>query len=70
MAINYSYIRGKIREKYGTEGSFAKSIGVTAPYLSEVLTNKRPMSRVLMEKCIKALDIQKNEIGKSFFTTK
>ena len=42
MAYNYSKLLGKITEKFGTQGNFAKSMNISERSLSLKLTNKVP----------------------------
>lgn len=45
MAINTAPLKGKIREKYGTQEKFAEKVGLSLTTVSDVLNGKRGLSR-------------------------
>ena len=45
MEFDYSTLRGRIREKFGTEGNFASAIGMNPSTLSQKLSNKLEFSQ-------------------------
>lgn len=72
MAFEYSKLKGRIIEKYGTRKAFAECIGMTASALSDRLNNKVPFSapeiaRICAED---VLDIPEKDIAIYFFTPK
>jgi hypothetical protein len=65
---DYSKLRGRIREKIGTEGEFAKRIGRTPNYISKVFRNVTYLSQEDISTSAALLEIPTNEIGTYFFT--
>lgn len=65
---DYSKLRGKIKEKLGTEGEFAHCINRTPNYISKVFRNGTYLSQIDIDKGAKVLDIPAGEIGVYFFT--
>lgn len=43
--LNYSKLRGRIREKCGTEGAFAKSIGRSPKFISDVFQEEPTLTQ-------------------------
>ncbi len=66
--FDYSKLRGRIKEKVGSEANFAKKIGISAASLSYTFNGKRDFSTTEIQKaCNKnVLDIAKEEIGDFF----
>jgi len=72
MAFDFSKLRGRIIEKYGTCANFAAAVGIPASGVSDRLNNKTPWSaddihRIIQPDC---LDIELGEIPAYFFTAK
>lgn len=67
MAFNYNKLRGRIIEKYGTQGRFAKAMGVSERTLSLKLNNKIFFSQDEITKISELLNIESNEIQVYFF---
>ncbi|MBD7914515.1 DUF739 family protein [Clostridium sp. Sa3CUN1] len=67
MAFNYNKLRGRIIEKYGTQGRFAKAMGVSERTLSLKLNNKIFFSQDEITKISELLNIASNEIQVYFF---
>ena len=65
--MDYAKLRGRIREKYGTEANFAREIGKTRAWLSAILNNKINLKKSTMELFIEYLDIDSSEINVYFF---
>lgn len=65
---DYSKLRGRIKEKLGTEGEFAKRIGRTQNYVSKVFRNATYLGQEDIASGAEALDIPVGEIGTYFFT--
>lgn len=65
---DYSKLRGRIREKIGTEGEFARRIGRTQNYVSKVFKNGTYLSQEDIASGAEILDISVDEIGEYFFT--
>lgn len=66
---DFSKLRGRIKEKLGSEARFAKCIGISAVSLSYTFSKKRYFSSAEIQKACKkeVLDIPKEEIGEYFF---
>ena len=62
MAFNYSKLRGRIIEKYGSQTDFAKAFGCSDRTLSLKMTGKRPWKQVEILKAIKLLDLSEDDI--------
>lgn len=67
-AFDYSKLRGRIREKYGTEGCFADALGIGRVSLSKRLNNALDFSRIEMMRICDLLDIPPYEMHVYFFT--
>lgn len=65
--FDYSKLRGRIVEKYGTLYAFGKDAGFAKTTLYERLNNKSPFSQEEIFKAANKLDIADNEISVYFF---
>ena len=70
MAFDYSKLRGKIREIFRTQSTFAKAMGMSTTSLSAKLNNKIEFSQKEIDKASDLLKIKKEEIPVYFFTPK
>jgi transcriptional regulator with XRE-family HTH domain len=70
MLFDYSKLRGRIVEKFGTMSAFADYIGISEVALSRKLNNKIAISREDMIAWSKALDVSLNEYGAFYFAQK
>lgn len=70
MIYDYSKLRGKIKEKCGTQLKFAKLMELSHVSISDKLNNKIDFSQEDIEKAIKILGIDKSEISLYFFSQK
>lgn len=70
MSFNYSKLKGKIKEKFITQGAFAKELGMSSVSLSAKLNNRVEFSQIEMDRCCELLEIPKNFIPIYFFTLK
>lgn len=68
--FDYSKVRGKIREVFGTQESFAKSMGISSTTISDKLNNKTEWTQKEIDKAIELLNISKDQIPTYFFTEK
>ena len=68
MTFDYSMLRGKIVEKYGTIGNFAETINVGRGWLSEKLVHGKTFRQDVILKMAEALGIQTECITPYFFT--
>ena len=64
---DYSKLRGKIKEKLGTEGIFANKIGRTQNFVSKVFNNGTYFGQEDIARSAEILGIPVNEIGIYFF---
>lgn len=65
---DYSKLRGRIKEKCGTEGTFAREIRRSHNYLTNVFQGKSYFSQKDIDRGSEVLGIILNEIGVYFFT--
>jgi len=70
MAFDYSKLRGKIKEVFGTQDKFAKALGIGRVSLSQRLNNYLDFSQSEIDKACELLKLSKEEIPKYFFTIK
>ena len=67
MKFDYSRLRGKIREVFGTEAAFAKALGMGRVSLSQRLNNVLEFSSTEIRKSCALLKISPAEIPDYFF---
>ncbi len=65
---DYSKLRGRIKEKFGTQSVFAKEIGLSNVSVSNKLNNNVDWGQEEIEKIMHALDIAYTDIHSYFFT--
>lgn len=65
--MEYSKLRGRIVEKYGTMSNFAEKIGSSRQTVSHKLTGKNDFSREDIQNYADVLEIPKEQIGLFFF---
>ena len=72
VEYNFSKLRGRIKEKIGSESKFAEKIGISSASLSAKFNNKSDFTATQITKaCDKdVLDIPVSEIGENFFEKK
>lgn len=70
MAHDYSKLRGRIVEKFGTMGAFAKKLGVKQSVVSRKINEYYGITPTDMMKWSAVLGIDKADIGEYFFTFK
>ena len=68
MYFDYSKLRGRIREKYGTEQKFAVTMGIGRVSLSSKLNNESDFTRKQMLRAAEVLDLDATQIPEYFFT--
>lgn len=66
--MDFSKLRGRIVEKYGTMAKFSTAIDFGRPKLSEKMNSKRYFNTNDILLLCDRLDIPKEEIGDYFFT--
>lgn len=67
MTFNYSKLRGRIKEKFGTQDKFADGLQIGRVSLSQRLTNKLEFSQSEIVKSCELLDLDPAEIPNYFF---
>lgn len=67
---DYTDLRKRIREKYGSEKNFASDIGMSDTYLSLILNNKAEFRQSTIKRASTALGIAPTKISKYFFCEK
>lgn len=70
MVFDYSKLRGKIVEVFGTQISFAAAMGWSERTLSLKMNSIRAWKQPDICKAIKLLSLSKNDIPAYFFKTK
>lgn len=66
--FDYSKLRGRIVEKFGTIEAFSESVGISNVSVSKKLNNKVDISREDILTWAKLLEITPKEYGTYFFT--
>lgn len=67
MTYEYRRLKGRIIEKYGTMGEFAKEIGISQNSLSKKMNCKTGISQEDIEFWSKLLDISPEDYGAFYF---
>ena len=70
MEFDYRMLRGKIREKYGTEEDFAKDMHISSASLRHKFRNEGDFTMGQMLKAAELLGIDAMSIPKYFFVEK
>lgn len=70
MAYDYNKLRGKIVEKFGTQGAFAKALGVSERTLSLKINGKIYFAQDEISKSCELLGIPDDNVQDYFFTLK
>lgn len=68
MSYNYSKLKGRIVERFGTQQKFAEAMGWSERTLSLKMTNKVFWKQPEISKAAELLEINANEIREFFFT--
>ena len=70
MSCNYDYrkLRGRIKEKFGTQSEFSKKLGLSEVSVSNKLNNVVDWGQEEMENAISILEIPNTDIHAYFFT--
>ncbi len=72
MGIDTMPLKGKIRERFGSQEKFAEEIGLSLTSVSDVLNGKRGLSRdqiVIWAKAL-AIELDSPELNRVFFSSK
>lgn len=67
IAINYIFLKDKIKKIYGTNAKFAKAMGITNQELSNKLNNKSSFTQNQILTSAKLLSLSENDIYYCFF---
>lgn len=67
MAYDYSKLRGRISEKYGTQTALSKEIGWSERTLSLKMNGKIAFTQSDIEEMVRVLDIKRKDIQAYFF---
>lgn len=70
VAFDYSRLKGRIVEKYGTQSNFVKAFGISENSFSLKMNNKSRFNSDDIIKMTEMLDIEKEDVGTYFFTPK
>lgn len=70
MEFDYSKLRGKIKEIFGTQDCFASKLGMGRVSLSQRLNNTLEFSQCEIERACTLLEIAPEEISVYFFAPK
>ncbi len=70
MSFDYSKLRGKIKEMFGTQANLANEIGISRACLSDKLNEKSDFSQPEILLMCEKLGIDTEEISTYFFTRK
>lgn len=70
MPYDYSKLKGRIIEKCGTLGEFAKRMSLSDKTIGLKLDQLRPFTAKDIEKAVAVLDLDRSEINLYFFTLK
>ena len=68
MVFNYSKLKGRIVEKYGTQCNFADHYGITRQMMNNKMRGRNGISTKDIIKMSEMLEIPKEQIGDYFFT--
>lgn len=67
MEFKYDKLKGRIKEKYGTQENFAKAIGKTQTTTSFKINGKASWNQDEIVKAIEVLGLSKDDIVEYFF---
>ena len=70
MAFDYSKLRGRIVERFGTQEAFAKALGMSTKTLSSKMRNKIYFRQDEINRALDLLGIDFSEAREYFFTPK
>lgn len=68
--FDYSKLKGKIKEVFGTQSAFAKTMGLSGVSLSSKLNGLTQFTQAEMNKACMLLEIPLNQLPVYFFTPK
>lgn len=68
MVFNYSKLKGRIVEIYGSQGNFAEKYGISKQMMTYKMRGQRGITTKDIIKMSEMLRIPKEQIGEYFFT--
>ncbi len=68
--FDYSKLKGRIKEKFDTQGNFARAMGLSTVSMSDKLNNKVQWTQKEIDSACALLEIDPAEIPIYFFTAK
>ena len=70
MVFDYSKLKGRIIEKFGTVSAFAESMGYAQSGLYISIKHGKPISSKRIIEMTDALEIESKDVGEFFYTPK
>lgn len=70
MGYDYSKLRGRIIEKFGTLNAFFEKLNISSVMASKKLNNKAGFSQADINQWCNLLDIDLKEVGSFFYAPK
>ena len=70
QVFDYSKLKGKIKEVFGTQAAFAKAMGLSGVSLSSKLNSLTQFTQAEMNRACELLEIPLNQLPVYFFTPK
>ena len=70
IEFDYSKLKGRIVEKYGSQSALAAEIPISENQLSSYMTGSKRFTTKMIDRIVELLDISPSEIGAFFFTPK
>jgi plasmid maintenance system antidote protein VapI len=70
MTFNYSKLRGRIREVFGTQDRFAEAMGRSNTSISQKLNNKSEWTQKEINRAVEVLGIDDVDVSAYFFAQK
>lgn len=70
MAFDYSKLNGRIVEKCGSQGNFARQMELSERSISLKLNNKTSWKQLEIQKALEVLGLKTNQIKDYFFVPK
>lgn len=68
--MDYQKLRGRIVEKYGTQGKFAKAVGLSEQSITAKMNGRSAFSQDDIKLWCELLNIKPKQIGEYFFSQK
>jgi plasmid maintenance system antidote protein VapI len=70
MTFDYSKLRGRIREVFGTQDRFAEAMGRSDTSISQKLNNKSEWTQKEINRAVEVLGIDDVDVSAYFFAQK